>query len=63
MNAGIQSGDIITKIGDRAILKYSDVTDAMYAFSPETTVYVTVMRQGGEEYKELVLEVTLGEVK
>ena len=63
MNAGIQSGDIITKIGERTILKYSDVTDAMYAMSPETTVYVTVMRQGGEEYKELVLEVTLGEVK
>ncbi len=60
MAAGIQSGDVIVKMGLAEIASYAEYQDAMIALAPETAVTVTVMRQGQEEYQEMTVEVILG---
>ncbi len=62
MDAGIQSGDVIVKIGTEEIDRFSELTSIMENNVPETTMQVLVMRQSGEEYRELALEVTLKEM-
>lgn len=59
MNAGIQSGDVIVKIGSTDILKYSDLTDAISEFQPETSVTIVLKRQSGDEYRDIEVEVVL----
>lgn len=59
MQAGIQSGDVIVGIGDTVIASFEEFHEALLELSPETTVKVTVMRQGQEEYQEMELEVIL----
>jgi serine protease Do len=61
MNAGIQSGDVIVELGGREINKYSDLLTALGEKYPGTTVTVKVMRQGGDSYQEIDLEITLGQ--
>lgn len=53
--AGIQSGDIIRKIDNVEISKFSDLTGYLKTKSPEDVVNVTLIRDGEEE----VLPVTL----
>ena len=62
MDAGIQSGDVIVKIGTEEIDTFSELTTIMENNVPDTTMEILVMRQSGEEYRELALEVTLKEM-
>lgn len=58
MQAGIQSGDIITKLGGQTINSYSDYIGQLSYVTAGNTVIVTVMRQGQNEYRELDIEVS-----
>ena len=57
MRAGIQSGDVITKLGTEEITTFSDYQDAVLDLSPNPEVTVTLMRQGHPDYQEMTLEV------
>lgn len=60
MYAGLQSGDIITKINGEDI--YSDATysSKIQMLLPGTSCEITVRRQNGENYMEIKCEVELG---
>lgn len=60
MQAGIQSGDVIVKLGTADISSFADYQEAMMNLSPESSVTVKVMRQGAEEYQEMPVDVILG---
>lgn len=60
MQAGIQSGDVIVKLGTTDISSFSDYQEAMMNLSPDSSVTVKVMRQGMEEYQEMPIDVILG---
>ncbi|MBO7389557.1 MAG: PDZ domain-containing protein, partial [Oscillospiraceae bacterium] len=49
--AGIEKGDVITKIGETEIKSYSDLTSALKDYSAGDTASVTVYRSG--DYLEL----------
>lgn len=55
--AGLQRGDIITRIGDREIVSIQDYMAVLSEASPGDTAPVTVMREG----EPVELEVTFGE--
>ena len=55
--AGIQAKDIITKLGDKDITGYTDLTSALHSFSAGETASVSVYR-GGED---LELTITFDE--
>ena len=59
MAAGIQSGDVIVKLGAVTITSYNDYQEAMLNLAPESAVTVTVMRQGQDEYREMTMDVLL----
>lgn len=61
MKAGIQSGDVITKIDGFEITSYTVFTEAIGLHDPGDEVTVTVKRLSGEEYKEMDITVVLGE--
>ena len=61
MKAGIQSGDVITKIDGFEITSYTVFTEAIGLHDPGDEVTVTVKRRSGEEYKEMDITVVLGE--
>ena len=54
--AGIKDGDIITKVGDKAIDAEHPLDAVLSQFSPGQTVPVEVLRDG----KTVTLTVTLG---
>lgn len=54
-NAGLQANDVITKIGDIKITKFSDLKGQLSAKRPGDKVAVTVLRDGDELVKEVVL--------
>ncbi|NLL78426.1 MAG: PDZ domain-containing protein [Clostridiales bacterium] len=58
MQAGIQSGDIIIKLGGEDVGSYADYISQLGRVTAGNTVTVTVMRQGQKEYRELDIEVT-----
>lgn len=60
MAAGIQSGDVITAIGEKEINVYEDLVNAVMELMPEQTVEISLMRQGPEEYVPMAVSVTLG---
>lgn len=60
MQAGIQSGDVIVKLGTVEIASFSDYQEAMMNLSPDTAVTVVVMRQGQDAYQEMPIDVILG---
>lgn len=62
MTAGIQSGDVITQIGDVQINNYNELLNVLYGMMPEDSVYVTLERQGMEEFQEMKVMVTFGTV-
>lgn len=59
MNAGIQSGDIIERVGTKIVQNYSDVIDGISSYEPDTTVNIMLKRQSGEDYTDMTIEVTL----
>ena len=59
MNAGIQGGDVITKIGTQSIETFEDLTNALMKLQPEDETVVTVKRYAHKEYIEMTFEVTL----
>lgn len=63
MAAGIQSGDIITAIGEKEIKTYGDLVGAMIELQPDESVTITLMRQGPEEYTQMEVDVTLGKLE
>ncbi len=59
MKAGIQSGDIVTIIGDLEITSYEQLINKLAQQRPDDIISITVMRQGPEEYIPIEMEVTL----
>ncbi len=58
-NAGMQDGDIITKVDGTTISGYSQLKDLMSYYSAGETIEVVVQRMNGSEYTEQTLNVTL----
>jgi serine protease Do len=61
MRAGIQSGDIITAIGDTEITSYEQLINKLAQLSPDDVISITVMRQAPTDYIEIVMDATLSE--
>lgn len=61
MNAGIQSGDVVIRIGDKEVGGYQDLVKALLTLRAEETVKVGLMRQGPEGYIEIETDVELGQ--
>ncbi|GAA2001711.1 S1C family serine protease [Catenulispora subtropica] len=57
--AGLKSGDVITKIGDRLVYSYADVAAAVRSHRPNDTIPVTFTRDGSSN----TVNVTLGVLK
>lgn len=57
--AGIQKGDIITKLDGSSIASYAQLREAMTYYASGETIEITIQRLEGAEYTEKVLEVTL----
>lgn len=63
MEAGIQSGDVIVKLGTTEIDSFESFKDAMLKCQPGDLMMVTVMRQGRLDYGEVSYEIELGTLK
>lgn len=59
MTAGIQSGDVITRIGEEEITSYNELLNILYNSEPEDAITITLMRQGMEAFQKMEVEVTL----
>ncbi len=59
-NAGIQSGDIITKVNGKDILSMREFQTIVESLKSGGVINVTVKRNGREEYTELQFIVTIG---
>ncbi|MBD5494929.1 MAG: serine protease [Lachnospiraceae bacterium] len=62
MVAGIQSGDVITGIGDIEITNYNGLLNALYNTAPDDVITIILSRQGIDGFQEMRVEVTLGEM-
>ena len=56
MAAGIQSGDVLIRVGNVSVANYNDLLNILYSAQPEDTIKITVLRQE----KEMNMDVTLG---
>lgn len=56
MEAGIQSGDVVTKVGNEEITTYNELLGILQSAHPGDVLTVTLMRQG----HEMSVDVTLG---
>lgn len=63
MEAGIQSGDVITRIGTQEIKNFSDYQKAIQNSQPNDNAVVTVMRYARGEYQEMTFDVTFDALK
>lgn len=63
MICGIQGNDIITGIGVNVINSMSDLTRALYQYTPGEVVTVTLQRKAQDEYRTMEVEVMLSELK
>ena len=59
MASGIQSGDVITKIGTEVIEDYDDYTTALSQLDSDVETVVTVQRFSRGKYTELTFETEL----
>ncbi|HBN55543.1 MAG TPA: serine protease [Lachnospiraceae bacterium] len=57
--AGIQKGDIITKLDGSSITSYNQLKEALSYYAAGETVPITIQRLDGPEYKEITLDITL----
>lgn len=60
LEAGIQSGDIITAVAGKDIYDFDNLIGTLVDMTPEDPVLVEVMRKGPEGYTELSMTVVLG---
>lgn len=60
MNAGIQSGDVITMLNETEVGNYQELVNALLAEEPEKTITIRLMRQGPEGYTEMEVAAVLG---
>jgi len=58
-NAGLQQGDIITKVGDVALDETHTYVNTLFTFKPGDQITLTFVRNG----KETQVQITLGEAK
>lgn len=58
--AGIQNGDIITKINGVNVNTTAAYESALSACAPQQAITITVMRQGPERYKEIRCQAVVG---
>ena len=58
--AGIQPGDVITRVGDSKITTMRDFSKKLETLHAQDIVTVTVMRNGREEYTGIDFQVTVG---
>lgn len=63
MICGIQGNDIITGIGVNVVNSMSDLTRALYQYTPGEVVTVTLQRKAQDEYRTMEVEVMLSELK
>ena len=63
MTAGIQSGDVITQVGEEEITSYNELLNILYNSEPEDTITIILMRQGMEAYQKMEVEVTLARLE
>lgn len=61
MDAGIQSGDVIIRIGETEITGYQDLVKVLLTLKPEEAIRVGLMRQAPEGYTEMEIGATLGQ--
>ena len=61
MHAGIQSGDVVTKIDGYEITSFTVFTEAVSMHSPGDEIALTIKRHSGEEYREMEISVVLTE--
>ena len=54
--AGLQAGDIVTKIGDTDVTSASDLTSAISNYKPDDKVTLTIFRSGETKTVEVTLE-------
>lgn len=59
-NAGIQKGDIITKIDGTSVTSYEELTGRLEYYAAGETVDMVINRANGGEYEEQTVSVTLG---
>ncbi len=59
MRAGVQSGDIVTKVNDAEIKTYGELINILMRAKPGDSMTLKVARQGQEEYQEMEVEVVL----
>lgn len=59
MMAGIQSGDVITGMGETMINTYQELISCIMEEEPEQSISVTLLRQGPDGYTEMELDVVL----
>ena len=60
MKAGIQSGDIISKINGEEILSYESLLSKIIECRIGEEITLTIMRSATEDYIELNITATLG---
>ena len=58
-SAGLQQGDIITKVGDVTLDETHSYVNALFTFNPGETITLNVMRNG----KGIQMQITLGEAQ
>lgn len=62
MQAGIQSGDVITELNGQAVHSFADYTNILYTIKPQEKVTVTLYRWVQNEYKIMSMEMEADEV-
>lgn len=59
-NAGIQNGDVVTRIGNREITSMKDFQAALDNLASGEVIGIVVERNGRDQYAELEFQVTVG---
>jgi S1-C subfamily serine protease len=57
--AGLQQGDIITKVGDVTMDETHSYVNTLFTFKPGDEISLTVLREG----KEMSMQIVLGEAQ
>ena len=60
MSGGIQSGDVITRLGTADISSLSDYSDQLMKYQPGDEAVITVQRYSQGEYQEMTFEIDFG---
>lgn len=55
--AGVQSGDVLTAVGEMEILSMRGLRNALEGYQPGDTLHLKVLRRGREEYIEIEFDV------